>query len=264
MTSRAIAGWCAAGVALIAITVLLAAADHAFLATQHWTGWGLALAFGALALQGLRGVRQHWSASALLLLHLHIGWIATVLFFVHVGGFPGYPDSVFHQIQWITIATALLSGGLGYCLQRICSRRQRNWDALPIQRVAEQRGALASEAEEAFQRIVRRGAPTLLMRFYAQRLLPFLRAPRHLLHHWAGSRQPLDQLLLEMDYAGSGISEDPDFTRMREILARKAHLDERRALYWLQRGWLFFHLPASAAAAVLLPLHIILVHAYGG
>ena len=264
MTSRAIAGWSAASVAVLAAAGLLVAAGNAFLATAHWTGWALALAFFALGLQGVRSLRQFRSAASFLRLHLHLGWIAALLFFVHVGGFPGYPSGVFHQVQWIAFAVALLSGGLGYAFQRMGTRRQRQWDALPFQRIPEERGALAQEAEEAFQRIVHRGAPTALTRFYALRLLPFLRKPRHLLQHWAGNQQPLDELLLEMDYTGIGIADDRDFRRLREIVARKAHLDQRRALFWLQRGWLFIHLPAAAASAILLLYHVILVHAYGG
>ena len=261
MTRRAAAGLALLVALPLAGGALLALAANAFLATEHWTGWALALAFLLLGLRGLPRRQRGGSASGFLWLHLQAGWIAGLLFLVHAGGFPA---GMFDRLLWITFLTALVSGAVGFAVQRWFTRRQRNWPALPVQRIEPEREGLAAEAEACARRLVGQGAPAVFARVYASHLLPWLRAPRNLLPHLAGSTRPLDDLLLQLDYAGSGLEAKADFRRLRAILIRKSHLDERRALAWLQQGWLFVHVPAAAAAAVLVLLHILLVHAYGG
>ncbi len=260
MTARTAAGWCAALALALAGAALYRVGDAALLAMPHWTGWTLVLLVMLLGVQGIARLRRRWSASAFLLGHLHLGWIAALVFFVHAGGLP---EAGFHRAQWIAFALVLASGAVGLGLERLGARRQRDWDALPHPRIAQERAMLAAEADEAFHAIVGRGCPPAAARLYAERLLPFLAGPAHLWRHWTGSGRPLDQLLLELDYAGSTLMEDDDFVRIREIVVRKDHLDRRWALFWLQRGWLFVHLPAAAASAVLALFHILFVHAFG-
>ena len=249
MTARVAVGWLSALAVVLAGGALHRVAEAALLPMSHWTGWTLVLAMALLGLQGIPRLRRQRSASAFLLVHLHLGWIAALVFFVHAGGLPG---AAFHRAQWFAFALVLASGAVGFGLERLGARRQRDLDALPYPRIAEERAVLAAQANDAFHRIVRRGCPSAMARLYAQRLLPFLAGPVHLWRHWIGSRRPLDETLLELDYAGSTLAEDADFVRIREIVVRKFHLDRRWALYWLQRGWLFVHLPAAAVSTILL------------
>lgn len=260
MTTRAAVGWLAALAVVLVGGALYRMGDAGLLSVSHWSGWTLALVMALLGLQGIPRLGRWRSASAFLLLHLHLGWIAAVVFLVHAGG---VPESGFHRAQWLAFALVLASGAVGFALERLCTRRQRDWDALPYPRIAEERANLAAEADETFHRIVERGCPPAMARLHAQRLLPFLAGPAHPWRHWFGSGRPLDDLLLELDYAGSTLGEDGDFVRLREIVARKVHLDQRWALYWLQRGWLFVHVPAAAVTAALVPFHVLFVHAFG-
>ena len=260
MTARVAVGWlCALAVALVGGALYRTGGD-ALLAMSHWTGWTLLLVVALLGLQGIPRLRRQRSASAFLLFHLHLGWIAALVFLVHAGGLP---ESGFHRAQWLAFALVLASGAVGFGLERLCTRRQRDWDALPYPRIAQERAVLAADADDAFHALVRRRCPPAMARLYAQRLLPFLAGPAHPWRHWIGSGRPLDEILLELDYAGSTLGEDGDFARIRDIVARKVHLDQRWALYWLQRGWLFVHLPAAAVSAVLVLFHILFVHAFG-
>ena len=249
----------AAATALVG-TALYRAADAALFSTPHWTGWTLAVVFMLLGLHGVARPKTWLPASACLLLHMHLGWIASLLFLIHAGSFP---EGSNNRILWICFALALVSGAVGLGCERVCARRQQDWDALPYPRIAQERAVLAEEADAGVRNIVARGCPSLLVWFYAERLLPFLSGPAHLWSHWIGSRRPLEQILIELDHAGEDLGEDEDFVRIRELVARKANLDRRWALYWLQRGWLFLHLPAAAASTVFLVFHVVLVHAFG-
>ncbi len=263
MTARNAIGWLTAGLAVLAGTVLYRVADTALLPTAHWSGWTLALAFLLLGVHGVHGIKRRWPGPVRLLVHLHLGWIAALLFLVH-GTLPGFSQGAFHGILSLSFAAALASGAAGLCLERFCTHRQRDWDALPWPRIAQERGVLAAQAGAAFHEIVKRGCPPLLARLYAQRLLPFLSRPAHLWQHCIGHRRPLEDLLQELSHAGRPLADHEDFLRIRDIVVRKDHLDQRRALYWLQRGWLFVHLPAAAVAAVFAVFHVIFVYSFGG
>ena len=261
MTARVAIGWLAAGAAVLAGAALYRVADTALLPTPHWTGWTLALAFLFLGVHGMRRMKRRWPGATRLRAHLHLGWVAALLFLVHGGGLP---PGAFHRVLWLSFALALASGAVGLLLERLCTRWQRDWDALPYPRIAQQRAELAAQADEAFNEIVKRGCPPLMARLYAQRLLPFLRRPAHPWQHWTGYGHRLEEILEELSYAGRELAEDPEFLRIREIAIEKTHLDERWALYWFQRGWLFVHLPAAAVAAVFVVFHVVLVHSFGG
>ena len=254
-------GWLTAAIVALAALILFDLADTALLSSAHWSGWGLLLIFILQSLQGIRRLKAHRSASLFLLLHLHLGWIIALVFAVHAGGFP---EGGFHRVQWITFVLLMGSGAIGFCCERLGSLRQREWDALPYPRITQQRGVLAAESDAAFRNIVTGGCPPLLAHLYAQRVVPFLAGPAHLWAHWTGSRRPLEDLLIELDYASSTVREDESFLRLRQIVIEKDQLDQRWALHWLQRGWLFVHVPAAAVCAVLVLFHILFIHAFGG
>ena len=254
-------GWLTAAIVALAAIVLFDLADTALLSSAHWSGWGLLLIFVLQSLQGIRRLKAHRSASLFLLLHLHLGWIIALVFAVHAGGFP---EGGFHRVQWITFVLLMGSGAIGFCCERLGSLRQREWDALPYPRIGQRRGVLAAESDAAFGKIVTGDCPPLLAHLYAQRVVPFLAEPAHLWAHWTGSRRPLEDLLIELDYASSTVREDESFLRLRQIVIEKDQLDQRWALHWLQRGWLFVHVPAAAVCAVLVLFHIMFIHAFGG
>ena len=235
-------------------------ADAALLSTLHWTGWTLALAFLLLALHGVARPKTWLSAPICLLLHLHLGWIAALLFLLHAGGFP---EGSSNQALWTCFVLALVSGAVGLVCERISARRQQDFDALPYRRIAQERAVIAEEVEVGIRNMIANGCPSLFVRFYSVRLLPFLSAPAHLWEHWIGSQRPLEGILIELDHAGEELGENENLVRIRNLIERKVELDRYRALHWLQRGWLFLHLPAAAASAVLLIFHVVTVHAFG-
>ena len=259
--ARIAIGWLAAAVVALAALILFDLVDTALLDTAHWSGWALFFVFILQSLQGIRRLKAHRSASLFLLLHLHLGWLLALVFAVHAGGFP---EGGFHRVQWVSFVLLMASGAVGIICERLGSLRQREWDALPYPRIAQRRGMLAAESDDAFRAIVKTGCPSLLAHLYAQRVVPFLAGPAHLWAHWTASRRPLDDMLTELDYAGSTVREDENFDRLRAIVIEKDRLDQRWALHWLQRGWLFVHVPAAAVAAVLVLFHILFVHAFGG
>ena len=260
MRTRVVAGWLIALLITAAAITIYRIASTAPLPITHWTGWMLTIILLLLAVYGMSGVRRR-AASAFLLLHLHLGWLAIIVFVFHVDGTLSLG---FNLALWLAFALVAITGAVGYGLERLAGRRQRDSEALPYPRIAERRDQLAIEAGEAFHRLVAGECPSLLARLYAERLLPFLAAPAHIWRHWFASKQPLSTMLLELDYAGASIATSEDFVRIREIVVEKSELDRRFALYWLQRGYLFVHLPASAALVVLAPLHIVFVHVFAG
>ena len=235
--------------------------EVALLPTPHWTGWLLFLAVLFLLAQGFRRRWARESAPALVHIHACLGWITLLIFALHAGGLP---DGWFQRLLWILFVLALGSGVAGQLLQRLCASRQRQREALPHGRIAEQRALLAAGANDAFHELVRQGCPPALASTYARRVLPFLAGPANLWEHWIGSRRPLDELLQEVDRVGQAVRSADPFVRLRNAVAAKADLDQRWALHWLQQGWLFVHIPASAASVVLVLFHIVFVHAFGG
>lgn len=81
--------------------------------------------------------------------------------------------------------------------------------------------------------------------------------------HWVGSERDYHDLLAGLDRCASG-EENENWRHMRELIEEKHLLDKRLALFWLQRGWLFLHIPAAAALVVLVFVHILIVYAFGG
>ncbi len=259
--ARAAAGWTAAGGAALALLVWIDLVDTALLAPGHWSGWALAALLALQFLPGLGRPDGRHRASALRQLHLHLGWIAVVVFVIHAGGFPA---GGLHRVLWVAFALLAASGFAGLAYERLGGLRQREWDALPYPRIAHHRDELAASAATAFGRIVENGCPPLLAHLYAQRLVAFLAAPRYLWAHWMGSPRPLADLLAQLDHAGSTLRQDEHFLRLRSVVIEKDLLDQRWALHWLQRGWLFVHVPAAAVAVVLTGFHVLFVRAFGG
>lgn len=259
MTLRDVLVWIVASlIAMCGVTAYFIASS-ALQPTAHWTGWLVLIGLILLTLYSSRRLRR-LSASTVFLLHFHLGWLTTLAFFFHTNGLPSLG---LNFVLWLSFMLLFGSGLLGYVFERLAASRLRELDVLPYPRIAEHRDKIATEANEAFRGLVAAGCPENLLRLYTERLVIYFARPVNLLHHWMGSPRPLNNLLAELDYTGSSFANNEDFIRIRQIVVQKSELDFRYAMYWLQRGWLFVHLPTAAVLAVFIPLHVILVHAYG-
>lgn len=251
--------WLLGAVALAASGgFVLAVAENAMRNWWHMSGWTLTALLALLAFYGKRFSLTR--ASDWLMLHLHAGWITFVLFIAHSGS-PG--DGFFGGMLWAVAFVAMASGALGFLLMRATSRRIAEWEPLPRARINELRAKAAANAEQVFHDIMEESPNYLLPPFYAERLLPFFAEPRYMMQHWTGSEHAFHDLLAGLDRCASS-EENDNWRRMRELIEEKHLLDKRLALFWLQRGWLFVHVPAAAALTVLVAAHILAVYAFGG
>lgn len=249
--------WGAASIALAGGLVLVLA-DNAMRNWWHWSGWALAALLAFLAFYGKRMFLTR--ASNWLMMHLHAGWITFVLFVAHSGP----PDSgYFGGLLWAVTVVTIVSGALGLAIMRATSGRSAEWEALPRARINELRAAAAAKAEKVFHDIMEHSPNYLLPPFYAERLMPYFSETRGMTQHWVGSERDYYDLLAGLDRCASG-EENENWRHMRELIEEKHLLDKRLALFWLQRGWLFLHIPAAAALVVLAFVHILIVYAFGG
>jgi hypothetical protein len=57
----------------------------------------------------------------------------------------------------------------------------------------------------------------------------------------------------EREYAG----------KLEQLIKQKNMLDQHNALQKALKGWLFIHVPLTYSTAILIPVHIVLVYAFG-
>ncbi len=239
-------------------TLIFLIADAALYSWSHFTGWTLVALCLTMVLYGARRKFLRVAASTQLLVHVYLGLTVALLFFTHAGGLP---EGAFGQILWGLFVAILASGIFGLICEKLPTLRGNH---TPYARIIVERAMLAEQAGDVYRQLLQSNPPLPFTRYYARRLVPYFATPANLWGHLRGSRAGCDTILLELEYIGSELVEDENYLRLRSLVNRKNDLDRRRALFWLQRGWLFIHLPALAAASVMTVAHIVLVYAFGG
>lgn len=237
--------------------------DAAFL-----NGW---LLFAGMVFLALFNARKKlpfqplMAASTWLQIHVYLGLICALLFLLHSDF--RLPNGLFEILLWATTVALFVTGTLGLVISRRLPLRLRSsgGERMLFERIPSFRAQLANEAEALAYNSLDETGNTAVANFYWTVLAPYLRKPRNLLAHLAGSRKHarrLENQIRELqryeNTKGRAL-----LTKLGEITAAKDNLDHQYALQLTMKLWLFFHLPLSYSVLVLSVVHVGLAYAFG-
>lgn len=258
--------------------MLASAAAFALLAAFTWvygaslrdpmflTGW--VLLTGCLALALLNGrkklsVLPLGTAAAWVQFHIYTGWAVVGVFLLHGGLVP--PQGVLELALWCVFILVAASGILGAFLSREVPRRMaRIVEPVLFERIQGFRRRLAEEAHQlALASIIEMKSATIAQ-FYADRLQPFLSAPRNLLGHLVQHSSQMLKLLRELDGLERYLDADSKacVERLKDIVKAKDSLDKQYAHLGLMKLWLFVHIPLTYSLLLMAAAHVVSVYAY--
>ncbi|SMF72604.1 hypothetical protein SAMN06265365_13045 [Tistlia consotensis] len=231
------------------------------------TGWLLVAALVVLGAYNLRKklpVLPLGDSASWLQLHLYLGLVTALLFFLH-GGW-GLPDGPLEILLWGLVLGLLVTGIFGLALSRLAPAAL-TWHGERVihERIPQLRRRLADEVEELVTRAVEETSSGTLAGYHVNVLKRYFARPRHRWYHLVRSKRPLRHLCREIEalkrYLGPG-----DRAVLDEIEARivaKDNLDFQETWQGLLKGWLFLHVPLTYATLVMVPLHVVLAYAFG-
>ena len=239
----------------------LALRDTAFL-----SGWSL---LGGVLFLSLYNVRKKLPypplgrSSSWLQIHVWIGWIALLLFGIHLGF--RIPNGLFEGILAGTFLLVAGSGIAGLLLSRaLPSRLTVRGEEVLFERIPAFRGQLRERAEALALDQTRSSRNPVLRDLYFRRLAAFFAAPRHFWRHLLQSGRPLHHLLEEIGSLDRYLNEEERGVarKLDDLVRTKDALDYHRAMQGLLKGWLFVHVPLTFALLVFAFVHLVLVHAF--
>lgn len=203
--------------------------------------------------------------------HIWLGYLLIAAFASHVAF--SLPDTGFEWALGIAFGLISMSGLFGVYLAWSLKAKQRidtsiTFSAIPQRRadIARQVHALVTDTEQSALQLELPGLPhdVWIADLYRKELREFLNAPRNATSHLMGSQRPIKLLLNEID----GLSKFVDrqgqdrLAAIKSLVVAKDELDFARVHLWLSQAWLFVHVPATYALAVLAIFHIIVVYAF--
>ncbi len=204
------------------------------------------------------------AASTWLQIHVYLGLTCALLFLLHCDF--RLPNGIFEILLWGTTVALFVTGIIGLVISRRLPLRLRSGgERILFERIPSFRAQLADEAEALAYASLDETGNTAVANFYWTVLAPYLRKPRNLLAHLAGSRKParrLENQIRELQRYENTKGRDL-LTKLGEITAAKDNLDHQYALQLTLKLWLFFHLPLSYSVLVLSITHVGLAYAFG-
>ena len=234
---------------------------------HYLTGWLLVALFLFLTFYNIKkklsvipaGTNTSW-----LQLHLYAGLIMIFLFVEHLQwGLPRGGVECILAVQFVLVAG---SGIAGIYFSRDFSRRLAEQDEqIILERIPQFMAKLRLDAEDLVLEATESTDSSTLADYYVACLARFFSRPQNRYAHLIQSKRPLFKLLndlsaqnrymnkAEREYAG----------KLEQLIKQKNMLDQHNALQKTLKGWLFIHVPLTYSTAILIPVHIVLVYAFG-
>ena len=232
------------------------------------SGW---LLLGTLIFLVLLNVRKKvpvlplGASAAWVQFHIYAGWLAIVLFVVHVG--LRIPDGWLETTLEIVFVLVAGSGVVGLAISRSHARRlTRRGEEVVFERIPVFIARLREEAEDLALRSATETGSTTIADFYIDRLMLFFSAPRNFTYHLTDSNRALFALLTDIGDMERYLSpKEREFSeQLRWLVQKKDELDYHYALQATLKGWLFVHVPLTYGLLILVVLHVVLVFAFTG
>ncbi len=232
------------------------------------SGW---LLLGTMIFLVLLNVRKKVAAlplgasAAWVQFHIYAGFLAIVLFVVHVG--LRIPDGWLETALEIVFVLVAGSGVVGLAISRSFARRlTRRGEEVVFERIPIFIAQLREEAEDLALRSAKETGSTTIADFYIDRLMLFFSAPRNFPFHLMDSNRALFALLTDIGDMERYLNpKEREFSeQLRWLVQKKDELDYHYALQATLKGWLFVHVPLTYGLLILVVLHVVLVFALTG
>lgn len=195
--------------------------------------------------------------------HVVLGALGLALYFQHAGTV--WPEGRYEQALAVFFYAAMLSGVVGYVLQRNLPHRLADLEGEVIyERIPAELAALRSEIEELILKAVRELGSDTLGRYYTESLEWFFWRPRFLAGHLLGSGRSASWIRGRITALRRYLNEEERayLARIEAIALRKSTLDAHYALQGVLKLWLFVHVPASVLLILLACWHLLIVNIY--
>lgn len=266
---RELGPWLAAGLLFLLLAAYARGAAESL--SRPAIGTGIALLTLVLFLAAFNARKRLsmlplGSATAWLSLHAAGGALAIGLYFLHAGtlwplGF--YPRALAGLFYLVSA-----SGIVGFVMQRTYPRLLTATEVEVIyERIPQEIARLREEAEALVLRCTQETGSDTLARYYLENLDWFFRRPRFVWSHALGSDQrgrrwARQQVATVRRYLDQKEREYLD--RLARLAYHKNGVDFHYGAQSAMKGWLFAHLPLTAAFLVLAAWHLALVlrHAF--
>ena len=252
----------------VAFTVGLAdlLLELAFFDSSYFSGWALTSLIGLLALFNIRkrlpflplGDARTWY-----LIHIVAGLLAVFIFLMHTNWTT--PKGLTERLLALFFCLVALSGFLGIWLQKYLPLQlSRRGEIVIFERVPRLVRKLREDIEDEVQNSLETTGSSTIVDFYQANLLRFVSRPypswerlfsaskRN--HRRRTSFENLDRYLNDQ--------ERDIMHRIAELVSAKEEVDYQYTCHLVLKGWLFIHIPGTAALIVFAFVHIAVVHAY--
>lgn len=230
------------------------------------TGYVLLALMLGLALFNLRkrfivlpvGTVRAWMSA-----HLVVGVIALPIYFQHTGSL--WPQGFYERVLAACFYVVMISGIVGYALQRLLPRRLTHLELEVIyERIPGEIAALRSRTEELIVKAARETGSDTLGRYYTETLHWFFLRPRFALGHLFGSGRAVRWVRAHCAAVRRYLSEAERnvLDEIERLALRKTQIDAHHALQSVLKLWLFIHVPGAMLLLMLAGWHLVVVHVY--
>lgn len=258
---------------ILALVLLAAWGVHAVVdvslrSTASWSGVLLLLLLIALAFFNARKKLPFLpigTSAAWLQFHVYAGVLSIIVFAVHVDF--RLPNGALEGALALLFLLVALSGIFGLLIsRRLPVRLTSRGEAILFERIPLLRRKLHEEVEEFVLKSAREVQTTTISDFYSERLVDFLRRPRHFAYHLADSPRAYQNLEREMWALERylNLEEREVLEKIHECVRLKDDLDYQWTQQLALRGWLFFHIPMTYSLMIVAALHVLLALGFSG
>ncbi|HIJ83206.1 MAG: hypothetical protein HW380_2421 [Magnetococcales bacterium] len=233
---------------------------------SYVTGWFLLVALVLVTALPLRKkiiVPSLGSVALWYQVHLVCGWLAIVLFFLHLPW--RFPTGGLEIFLGILFGLLILSGILGFTIIQIFPRRLTlKGEEVFLTRIPALREQLRSEMEQLVIATIHETGSTTLADYYTSRLRDFFIRDCHTWTHIIASGRPRFSTLTEMNGLIRYLDrrERENLEKMISLIKKKEILDVHHALQGALRRWLLLHAPLTWALWLFIALHVIMAYGF--
>jgi hypothetical protein len=203
------------------------------------------------------------SASQWLQMHIYLGWLACVVFVLHIGA--RWPNGAIEIPLALAFAFVAASGVLGLWLSRwLPPRLTRSGESLVYERIPMLRHKLVAEAKEIVRAAEVETQSTTLADFHVRVLAGYFAHVPALLAPLAGGDAEHHRVARELVALRHFLSEREIAIadQLAGLIEAKRNLDSQLAGQRLLKLWLFVHVPLTFVLLVFTAAHVWLVLQY--
>ncbi len=251
---------------LTSLFLWLANAHRQLQSTQHILGWilmGLACIMTSYNLRKRLSILPLGNNKTWYLFHLYMGLLSSVVFSLHAGW--TWPSSPINQALWLGSIAILLSGVLGFAVNKlltplVSSQGERLiFDRIPghisLNRERSQLLMLDAAASKA-------GKP--LADYYHHKLLDVFNHSGQLGLTLFVQQKRLERHLIELNEIGRYLDSENQqrLKQLNGLLKQKSMLDWQYSTLSIIRAWTLLHVPAIGFTFLVLIAHVIIQYAF--